>query len=90
MKILTKNNYVDFEAPIQMTENQRKKFISFMKEQFEDVEVEQVEEKYKEMGERKNTSRDWTAEEFLLLLTPKSNEELSAKTERSMMSIKMI
>jgi len=90
MKILTKNNYVDFEAPIQMTENQRKKFISFMKEQFEDVEVEQVEEKYKEMGERKNTSRDWTAEEFLLLLTPKSNEELSAKTERSMMSIKMM
>lgn len=90
MRIETKNGYVDFEAPIQMTETQREKFISFMRENFDDVEVEQVEEKYKEMGERKSTSKEWTPDEFLLLLTPKSNEDVSAMTDRSMMSIKMM
>ena len=54
MRILTKDNHVDFEAPIQMTEDQRKKFISFMKGLFDNIDVENVEEKYKEMGERKN------------------------------------
>jgi hypothetical protein len=90
MRILTKENYVDFEAPIYMTEDQRKKFLAFMKEEFIYVEIGEVEEKSKEMGERTITNKDWTPYEFSLLLSPETNEELSAKTDRSMMSIKMM
>ncbi len=90
MRILTKDNYVDFEAPIHMTEEQKKKFLDFMKEKFIDVETEEVEEKSKEMGERTITNKDWTPNEFSLLLSPKTNEELSSETDRSMMSIKMM
>jgi|TARA_Y100000310_G_C20683511_1_gene817542 hypothetical protein len=90
MRILTKDQYVDFEAPIQMTGEQEKKFLAFMKEEFIDVETEEVEEKSKEMGERTITSKDWTPDEFSLLLSPETNEELSAKTDRSIMSIKMM
>jgi hypothetical protein len=90
MRILTKNDYVDFEAPIQMTEEQRKKFVSFFKNLFVDVKISEVKEKSKEMGKRTITNKDWTPEEFSLLLSPKTNEELSVKTERSMMSIKMM
>ncbi|MFH1828720.1 MAG: hypothetical protein ABH824_05680 [Nanoarchaeota archaeon] len=89
MIILTKDEFVDFEAPIQMTEDQREKFISFMKELFGKVETEMVEEKSKEMGEREVTAKKWTSEELALLLSPASNEELATKTERSVMSIKM-
>ena len=90
MRILIKDHYVDFEAPIQMTEEQRKKFISFMKSEFEDVEIEEVEEKTKEMGERELTSKKWAAKELSLLLSPEGNEELAVKTNRSVMSIKMM
>ena len=90
MKILTKDQYVDFEAPIQMTDEQRKQFVSFMKSEFEDLETEEVEEKTKEMGEREITSKHWSTKELSLLLSPEGNNELAAKTDRSVMSIKMM
>lgn len=90
MRIFVKDEYVDFEAPIQMTEEQRKKFVLFLKEEFADLEIqENVNEKTKEMGEREVTTKKWTAEELSLLMSPASNEELAAETERSVMSIKM-
>lgn len=90
MRIFVKDKYVDFEAPIQMTEEQRKKFISFLREEFTELEIqENVNEKTKEMGEREITTKKWTAEELALLMSPASNEELAAETERSVMSIKM-
>jgi len=91
MRILTKDQHLDFEAPIQMTEYQRKKFVLFMKGLFNDLEIqENVNEKTKEMGEREVTTKKWTSEELSLLMSSISNEELAAKTERSVMSIKMM
>ena len=90
MRIFTKNGYVDFEAPIQMTEEQKNKFLSFMKKEFIDIETTDVEEKTKEMGDRTITGKKWTPDECSLLLSPETNAELSAKTERSIMSIKMM
>ena len=90
MRLFVKDEYVDFEAPIQMTEEQKKIFVSFLKEEFTELEIqENVNEKTKEMGEREVTSKKWTAEELSLLMSPESNEELSVKTKRSIMSIKM-
>lgn len=90
MIILVKGNYIDFEAPIQMTDEQKKKFIEFMNKEFENVETEKVEEKTKDMGEREITTKKWENHELFLLLSPKSNEELANKTKRSIMSIKMM
>ena len=36
------------------------------------------------------TTKKWTSEELSLLMSTISNEELAAKTERSVMSIKMM
>ena len=89
MKILTKDDFVDFEAPIHMTGEQTKKLIKFMKEEFNINKKEEITEKTRQHSERENTSRDWVPEEFLLLLSPISNDEVAIKTERSIMSVKM-
>jgi len=90
MRILIKDEYLDFEAPIQMTEEQRKKFIRFMKNLFDDVKVVNVIEKTKEMGDREVSPRKWVPEELSLLLTPKNNKDIAVKTNRSEMSVKMM
>lgn len=90
MKILVKDEYIDFEAPIQITDEQRKKFILFLKKLFGDIDTQEgVKEKTKKMGEREVTARKWTPEELSMLMSPIGNEELAVKTERSVMSIKM-
>jgi len=90
MRILIKDEYLDFEAPIQMTEEQREKFIRFMKSLFGDIKVVNVIEKTKEMGDREINPKKWTAEELSLLLTPMSNRELTVKLKRTEMSVKMM
>ena len=90
MRILIKDEYLDFEAPIQMTEEQRKKFIRFMKNLFDDVKVVNVIEKTKEMGDRQVKPKKWIPEELSLLLTPTSNKGLTTKLKRTEMSIKMM
>ena len=90
MKILIKDGYVDFEAPIQMTDYQREKFIKFMKKMFpSDFKTREVSEKSKEMGEREASPKKWTINEYSLLLSPKSNKELAKKLGRTEMSVKM-
>lgn len=89
MRILIKDEYLDFEAPIQMTEEQREKFIRFMKNLFGNIKVVNVIEKTKEMGDRKVDPKKWTPEELSLLLTPINNRDLTTKLKRTEMSVKM-
>ena len=90
MRLFVKDDYIDFEAPIQMTEDQRTKFINFMQNLFENgFTVKDVEEKTKEVGERETTFRDWVIDEYCLLLGPLSNDDLAKKLNRSSMSVRM-
>ena len=89
MKLLIKGEYLDFEAPIQMTEEQRKEFIRFMRDLFGNIKIEKVLEKTKEMGERKINPKKWLPEELSLLLEPLDNKEIAIKTKRTEMSVKM-
>ena len=91
MKILVnRQGYVDLEAPIWMTEKNKKKFIDFFKDLFDkEMVVEEVEEKAKEMGEREVTIKKWVVEDYSLLLGPKTNSELANEMERTEMSVKM-
>ena len=46
MKLIVRNRFIDLAAPIFMSEEQRDKFIDFMKNAFEDVDIKEVQEKY--------------------------------------------
>ena len=80
---------VDLEAPILMTEEQRKKFIDFFEENVSDVSVKEVEEPIKNMGEREYSWKSWSIGEYTQLLGPATNEELSNTMSRSIMSVQM-
>jgi hypothetical protein len=91
MKIqLSSSGEVDFEAPINVSEAQRKKFIDFMKNLLEDVSVENVIEKTRKAGKRINKIKKWVLDEYVLLFDGKSNEELAEKMNRSSMSVSMM
>lgn len=78
MKILIKDNLVDFEAPIYACEEYRKKVMGFFKENFSDMG-------FKEVSEPKRTYKDkvtkkqhkWTAKDYLKLFSTESNEEIA-------------
>lgn len=91
MKILVYDSgYIDIEAPIYMSDEQREKFIEFFEKMFpNDVEVVEKEEKSKEFGEREINLKAWTIDEYELLLSPNSNEDLAFKMDRTEMSVKM-
>lgn len=92
MKVtVTEDGYIDFEAPIRMTEGQKEKFVKFMKRIFPTINMKEVNEPIKQMPlGRKSESRDWdNVDEFSLLLGPESNESIAEKTGRSSMSIRM-
>jgi len=91
MKILTyESGYVDLEAPIQMTEEQREKFIEFFKKTFPgNVETYEKKEKTKNLGERDVDQKKWTVDNLELLLSPSSNSDLAAKMDRTEMGVKM-
>jgi hypothetical protein len=90
MRIVYKNKYVDFEAPIFMSEEQRKKFITFMTKLFPNkVVVTDTAEKKKLVGNREAVSKNWTAEDLFLLLGSEDNQYISDTLGRSKMSIIM-
>jgi hypothetical protein len=92
VKILTKGEYVDFEAPVWMDEDNFNKIFLFFKEHFGKVEVIDVKEKdrFENINKKSKESKRWEAEELVLLLNPKiSINELVIKLKRSEMSIKM-
>jgi hypothetical protein len=85
--IVFESGLVDLEAPIQMTDAQRKQFIAFFQKNFGEVSVQDIEEPVKNMGERESTPKKWTVEEFALLLGPETNEELTIAMGRTIMSV---
>lgn len=88
MKILIgdKGN-VDFDGPIQMTPEQKKKFIDFMKNLFA-VVIEEESDKIRigRLGD-KFFARKWTPEERGLLLEIRDIEKVSKELGRSWMSV---
>ena len=90
MKIIThEDGYVDLEAPINMSDEQIENFISFMKSLFPGIEVEDIEEPIKDVGDREITQKNWTVDELTLLLGPNDNDELATKMGRTSMSVLM-
>lgn len=80
MKVLIKNNLVDLEAPVCVTEEQEEKIVSFFKKNFPDVSSREVSEPEREYGEREQKQmHKWTAKDYLMLFSDDSNEEISSK-----------
>ena len=90
VKIYTKGNYLDFEAPIYMDDEYFKKFCDFLEKLTGGkIEIIPTLEKERGVGETEKHPVVWKPEELLLLLAPISNEELEVKLKRSDMSILM-
>jgi len=91
MKIIVSNTgYVDLEAPIQMTEDQQEDFIKFFNNMFPgEVEVFDSLEKSRTFVAGDNEPKVWSIDEYVLLLGPKSNEELAKQLDRTTMGVKM-
>jgi len=91
MKILTNGNMVDFEAPIQMQEDQLERFVDFLKDLlYEKIEIQEVREKERFGGRSEKKQKKWTFDElFMLLDSSLDNEELAKKLDRSTMSVSM-
>jgi len=77
---------IDFEAPVYMSDQQRKRFIKFMRKLVPDIKVEHIQE-IDMPGPGGGSGKDWTKQELALLLTTDDNETLAKKLERSDMSI---
>jgi len=69
MEILIGDKYVDFEAPIFMTDEQREKFVDGIKKIFGDVQIKNVEEQIVEMLKPSGTIIDWKNPKNLFPLT---------------------
>ena len=78
MKILIKNNLIDFEAPIYATEEQCKKIIDYFKENYKEIVLKEVEEPPREYSKKESTEQHkWVASDYLKLFSDKSNEEIA-------------
>lgn len=88
MEIYVSQTHVDLEAPIQMTEEQREKFINFFENMFSNVEINEVIEPDRGPPGSGEHIR-WTVDHYLALLKPGNNEEIAKEIGRSDMSIRM-
>lgn len=78
---------IDLEAPVYMSEQQRKKFIKFMQGLLPSIKIKNVREKEKPgPGGR---GKPWTKDELELLLKTDDNKTLVRKLGRKEMSIGM-
>lgn len=89
MKILYgTNDNVDFDAPIKMTPEQQKKFISFMESMFKVVKPVYVDETRTDRIGDKFFSRKWDNEEYYYLYDMSADtDEVAAMLGRSWMSV---
>jgi len=91
--IVNSDNEVDFEYPVWMSERQFERFVSFMKEMFPDITVENVQEP-KTKREKHERGKEWTSAEIFELLisddTTQIEKNLAAKGyKRNSTSIEM-
>ncbi|KXB00510.1 hypothetical protein AKJ41_04005 [candidate division MSBL1 archaeon SCGC-AAA259O05] len=84
---VTPDERVDLEAPIQMTEEQRRKFNHFFEERFDRVTIEEVKEE-SPPGPKGGVGK-WTLDHYSLLLGSKDNEEIAEEIGKSEMSVRM-
>lgn len=87
MKILSGNNgNVDFDGPVEMTDEQRTLFFDFMRSMFSVVQEEPTDQvRYDRIGD-KLFSRPWDQEEYDVLLEIEDTEGLSEMLGRTWMS----
>lgn len=91
MIINRKDGFVDFKAPVYMTEEQRKKFVRFMEDLFPDqVHPTEIQEKGKVITRNVDTSKRWDVDSFYVLFSCDDFDEIVKKTKRSPMSISMM
>jgi len=88
MKIIYKNGFFDLAAPVYMSDNQKEKFLDFMKKNFDDVEVFNREEASRP-GPHGGERRKWTEDDIAVLLAGGSISEKAQKLGRSEMSVIM-
>jgi len=88
MKITYRNGFFDFAAPVFMSEKQKDKFITFMKEVFDNIDVREVQEKTRP-GPQGGEQRKWTVDDICVLLDDSSIEKKAEILDRSEMSIIM-
>ena len=70
MKILKYwDGIVDLEFPVQMNESQKEKFLAFFKKINPSIEVINVKEMDKNVGERESHPRKWELPELALCIT---------------------
>src|SRR3989338_11150535 len=90
VKILVSGDYMDFEAPIYMTEERLEKFISFMTNMFGKIKKIEVEEVTKEKGETSSKKRIWKINDYVTLLSTMDNDLIAEKLKRSPISVQMM
>jgi molecular chaperone DnaK (HSP70) len=92
MIIILKGDYgnIDFASPIKLSDNERKKFLEFLRKRFYSVREEEVSTfRFERLGD-KSFSKEWEEEEFQILLNLEmDNEEASKLLGRSWMSVEM-
>lgn len=91
VKIYTKGNYLDFEAPIYMDEEKRKQFIKGMKAIFGDrIVIRDVPEDKKVLGNIKRHSKKFKFEDMVLLANGElDQDQISSKLQKSSFAIQM-
>jgi len=80
---------IDLEAPVQMTDWQREKFINFFKRNFPDSKIVEVDEPDRWPIGGEDGIRTWSEEEYLLLLSDEENDVIAKKLNRSPMGVQM-
>jgi len=92
MRILyNKSGLVDFEAPIFLSQENKEKFISGMKDIFRsELEICSIIEKDKEMGEIDRHPRKFSPQDYIDLLTSSlENEDVAKKFNKTEFAIQM-
>jgi len=91
MKILKgdKEN-IDLAHPLELTEEQKERFINFFKDMFYYVEIKEIPSLGRARLGDKSFQREWADEEYeLLLKIDEPNESVSRQLGRSWMSVEM-
>ncbi|MBU3905181.1 MAG: hypothetical protein KJ906_03470 [Nanoarchaeota archaeon] len=82
------DRYVDFKIPPWASEEQTKKIIKYMEQNFPGIKRREVDEPPRYTGEKgETTSKKWTPKDIVLLFSDLSNEEIANKLKRSKASI---
>jgi len=87
--LINKDDLLDFEAPVFMTDEQLEKFTKGLKKIFDDVIIHKIQELDREPSEDIHRHpKFWVPEELIHLLSDKSHEEVANFLKREPFSVK--